>query len=119
MEDCIKPFRLTTDAMNRIFKILIKINRFLEKACLCETILQVTIKDFSTISLQILPITFPAIFPSIECIQKNTTDETDFCLTITCACIRPKMYTRIIHQWVFINKTTYKELTKSLLHILN
>ena len=27
--------------------------------------------------------------------------------------------TRIIHQWVFINKTTYKELTKSLLHILN
>ena len=55
----------------------------------------------------------------IECIQKNTPYKTDFRLPITCTRICSKMYTRIIYQRIFIYKTTYKELAKSLLHIFN
>ena len=119
MKNCIKSFRLTTDTMNRILKVLVIIYRFLEKACFRETILQITVEYFGAVSLQIFPVTFPTIFPGIECIQKNTPYKTNFCLPITCTRICSKMYTRIIYQRIFIYKTTYKELAKSLLHIFN
>ena len=78
--------------MNRFLKVTIQIHKFLKESCLSKTILQVTVKNFKAVFLQFCPIAFPAIFPSIECIQKNTSDKTYFRLSITFTVICPQAY---------------------------